>query len=194
MFSRTGFIALEEELASLMSEKRFLHSKAAADSSLSLVRQYGERLDLDLCYKTALLHDIAREWSDEDLFSYVKVHDLQLEQEEMEYPLLLHAPVGAHLLKGQGYEDPLSLAVRYHTLGSPAMGRLGLVLYIADYIEVGRTHLTDATRKALRSLPSLEMICLEILRMQQRYLLAKGKRPAGCSEDLKRFLLAGGRL
>ncbi len=194
MFSRTGSTALEEELASLMSEKRFLHSKATGDSSLSLVRQFKEKLDLDLCYKTALLHDIAREWKHEDLLSYVEMHRLQLEKEETKYSVLLHAPVGSHLLKEKGYEDSLCLAVRYHTLGSPAMGRLGLVLYIADYIEVGRTHLSDATRKTLRSLASLEMICLEILRMQEDYLLAKGKKPAGCSEDLKRFLLAGGRL
>jgi len=194
MSSKTGSIALEEELSSLMSEERLLHSKATCVTSLSLVHQFGEQLDLELCSQTALLHDIAREWADGDLISYAQEHHLALEQEEEDDPVLLHAPVGAHLLLKRGYESALCLAVRYHTLGSVHMGRLGLVLYIADFIEPGRTHLSDTTRKELRDLPSLEMICLEILRMQEPYLKKKGKTSARCSEELKHYLLAGKRL
>ncbi|MDY0289299.1 MAG: bis(5'-nucleosyl)-tetraphosphatase (symmetrical) YqeK [Sphaerochaeta sp.] len=194
MSSRTGSIALERELPSLMSEKRFLHSKATAESSLSLVLQYGEQLDRELCIQASLLHDIARQWGDEQLLSYAKEHCLPLEAEEKGDPVLLHAPVGAHLLAERGYESSLCLAVRYHTLGSVHMGRLGLVLFIADYIEPRRTHITDTTRKSLRLLPSLEMVCVEILRMQGRYLHTQGKKPARCSEELKRHLLAGKRL
>lgn len=194
MSSRTDSIALSEELSSLLSEERFLHSKATSVTSLSLVRQFGEPLDLGLCSQTALFHDIAREWTDGDLISYAEEHHLALEHEEEGDPVLLHAPVGAHLLMKRGYESSLCLAVRYHTLGSIHMGRLGLVLFIADYIEPGRTHLSDTTRKKLRALPSLEMICLEILRMQDVYLKKKGKTSALCSEELKRYLLAGKRL
>lgn len=194
MSSRTGFIALEEDLSSIMSEARFLHSKATAESSLSLVCQFKEQLDPELCYKTALLHDIAREWSDFELQAYAEKFSLHLEEEEREDPVLLHAPVGAHLLGEKGYESSLCLAVRYHTLGSIAMGRLGLVLFIADYIEERRTHLNETTRKDLRSLPSLEMVCLEILGMQELHLHKKGKPPARCSVELKHFLLADGRL
>jgi predicted HD superfamily hydrolase involved in NAD metabolism len=194
MSSRTGSIALEGELSSLMSEARLLHSKATSVTSLSLVRQFGEQLDLELCSKTALLHDIARECPDDDLLAYAEEHHLPLEQEEKGNPVLLHAPVGAHLLMKRGYESSLCLAVRYHTLGSVHMGRLGLVLFIADYIEPGRTHLSDRTRKELRAFPSLEMLCVEILRMQETYLQTKGKEPALCSMELKRYLLAGKRL
>lgn len=194
MSIRTGSIALEEELLSHLSEDRFLHSKATADTSLSLVRQFGEKLNLELCFRAALLHDIAREWKDEDLILYAEAHHLVLEEEERDDPVLLHAPVGSHLLASRGYENSLCLAVRYHTLGSVTMGRLGLVLFIADYIEPRRTHLSDLTRKALRELPSLEMICLEILRMQGPYLKGKRKEPARCSEELKLFLLAGKHL
>jgi len=191
MFSRTGSITLEEELSSLMSEARVLHSKETAATSLSLVSQFGEQLDRGLCSRTALLHDIAREWTDDDLLLYAKNHHLALEKEEEGDPVLLHAPVGSHLLMEKGYESSLCLAVRYHTLGSVHMGRLGLVLFIADYIEPGRKHLSDRIRKELRDLPSLEMICLEILRMQGLYLQSKGKETARCSEELKRYLLAG---
>ncbi len=194
MFSRTGSTALEDELSSLMSDDRLLHSKATSITSLDLVRRYGEPIDLNLCRETALLHDIAREWAAEDLISYADDHHLQLESEEEGDPVLLHAPVGAHVLFHQGYENSLCLAVRYHTLGSIHMGRLGLVLFIADYIEPRRTHLTDKIREELLSLPSLDMICLEILRMQETYLVAKGNHVATCSQNLKRYLLAGKRI
>lgn len=177
-----------------MSEKRFLHSKATALCSLSLLHQYKETLDHTLCFQAGLLHDIAREWKDEQLLLYAKAHLLSLEREEEGSPILLHAPVGSHLLEQRGYDSSLCLAVRYHTLGSRTMGRLGLVLFIADYIEEGRTHLTDRTREALRSQPTLEMVCLEILKMQEGYLMSKGKGLARCTEDLMRFLLAGGLL
>lgn len=191
MFSRTGFIALEERLSTQMSEARLQHSKATAATSLELVRRFGENIDIELCTVTALVHDIAREWKADELLSYAEEHLLMLQKEEVGDPVLLHAPVGADLLAHQGYDSTLCLAVRYHTLGSVHMGRLGLVLYIADYIEPGRKHLTDTMRKDLLGLPSLEMICLEILRMQDPYLKSKGKEPALCSQQLRQYLLAG---
>ncbi len=194
MFSRTGSTALEERLSSLMSEARFLHSKATAATSLSLVRQYQETIDLELCRKAALLHDIAREWKAKDLLSYAEEHHLALQKEEEGNPVLLHAPVGADLLLHKGYDSSLCLAVRYHTLGSVQMGRLGLVLFIADYIEPRRGHLTDETRKELLGLTSLELICLEILGLQEPYLERKKQEPAQCSLELRRYLQAGGRL
>ncbi len=194
MFSRTGSIALEEELACLISDGRFLHSKATSLTALALLHQYGEHIEPELCSRTALLHDIAREWASDDLLSYAQEHHLKLEKEEEGKPVLLHAPVGAHLLLKRGYEKELCVAVRYHTLGSVHMGRLGLVLFIADYIEPRRQHLTDERRSELLALPSLEMICLEILRMQETYLHSRGMEPARCSEVLKLFLLAGKRI
>ena len=194
MYSRTGFIALEKDLSSQMSEARLLHSKATAETFLTLVQQFKETLDYGLCTKTALVHDIAREWEDEKMLAYAQEHNLALEQEERGDPVLLHAPVGANVLVNQGYESSLCLAVRYHTLGSIHMGRLGLVLFIADYIEPRRTHLSVSTKHALLALPTLEMLCLEILRMQEPYLQTKGKALAGCSQELMRYLLAGKRL
>ena len=194
MSSSTGSIALEGELASLMSDDRLLHSKATSLTALGLVHQFGEQINLELCAKSALVHDIAREWDSEKLLSYAREHILSLEPEEEGDPVLLHAPVGAHLLLKRGYEKALCMAVRYHPLGSVHMGRLGLVLFIADYIEPRRMHLSGKKREELLCLPSPEMICLEILRMQEPYLRRKGKEPARCSEELRLFLLAGKNL
>ena len=52
---------------------------------------------------------------------------------------MLHGPAAAELLRREGVEDQgLLLAVAYHTLGHPDLGRVGFALYAADYLEPGR--------------------------------------------------------
>ncbi len=194
MSRHKDFTTLELELRSQLSEKRFSHSLAVAQTCLLLNERYKEHLDEDQMYLCGLLHDIVREWTDERLLSYVKEHQLVLEAEEMQYPVLLHAPVGAHFLSSLGYPVQLCTAVRYHTLGSVGMGRMGLVLYIADYLEPNRTHISEADREVLFALPSLDSVCLEILKRERAYLCAKGKPVSALSDELYRFLMGGGRL
>ena len=52
---------------------------------------------------------------------------------------MLHGPAVAELLRRQGESrTELLEAIRYHTVGSCAWGRLGRALYMADYLEPGR--------------------------------------------------------
>ena len=52
---------------------------------------------------------------------------------------LLHAPAAAGRLARDGVDDePLLLAIAYHSVGHPAFGDLGEHLYLADYLEPGR--------------------------------------------------------
>lgn len=194
MFSSTSYTELEEFLRTQMSEKRFLHSKKTAETCVTLAEQFHEDLSPSLCYLCGLVHDFVREWSNEKLVRYAQEHALVLEKEEMLLPQLLHGPVAAHLLQKEGYDPSLCLAVRYHTLGNVAMGRLGLVLFIADYLEPGRTHLAEVTRQKLLSLPSLEAICLQILYMQEAYFSKHEKCKAVSSSALETYLQGGGRL
>lgn len=54
---------------------------------------------------------------------------------------LLHGPAAAERLREAGVADePLVAAVAWHTLGHPDLDLLGRCLYIADYIEPGRTY------------------------------------------------------
>lgn len=53
---------------------------------------------------------------------------------------LLHGPAAAERLREEGVADaPLLDAIRYHTVGHPSLDRLGRALYLADYLEPGRT-------------------------------------------------------
>ena len=52
---------------------------------------------------------------------------------------MLHGPAAAERLIADGEtRTELVEAIRYHTVGSPAWGRLGRALYMADYLEPGR--------------------------------------------------------
>ena len=52
---------------------------------------------------------------------------------------MLHGPAAAERLRADGeVRDELLDAIRYHTVGSCAWGRLGRALYMADYLEPGR--------------------------------------------------------
>jgi 2-amino-4-hydroxy-6-hydroxymethyldihydropteridine diphosphokinase len=52
---------------------------------------------------------------------------------------MLHGPAAAARLGMDGEtRQELLDAIRYHTVGNPAWGRLGRALYMADYLEPGR--------------------------------------------------------
>jgi predicted HD superfamily hydrolase involved in NAD metabolism len=194
MSSDIDSTALEQWVRSHLSEKRFIHSLGVAHTCILLSKKYNERFDDDILYSCGLLHDIARQWTVNDLQRYAKEHRLTLYDEEMEYPVLLHAPVGASVLSEKGFDEQLCLAVRYHSLGSIHMGRLGLILYLADYLEPGRTHLNEEMRKELFSYSTLEALCLEVLSLEIAYLAEQGATLSSSARTLQEYLYKGGRL
>lgn len=66
---------------------------------------------------------------------------------------LLHGPAAAERLAGHA-DDELRDAVRYHTLGSPRFGTLGRALYLADFLEPGRTFEPAWTESLRRRMPA----------------------------------------
>lgn len=53
---------------------------------------------------------------------------------------VLHGPACAAKLQDAGVDDEeLLVAVAFHSIGHPSFGRLGEHLYLADYLEPGRT-------------------------------------------------------
>ncbi|MFW5950801.1 MAG: HD domain-containing protein [Gemmatimonadota bacterium] len=54
---------------------------------------------------------------------------------------MLHGPAAAARLRQDGVDDePLLLAIAWHTLGHPDFDPLGKALYLADYTEPGRAY------------------------------------------------------
>jgi HD superfamily phosphohydrolase YqeK len=64
---------------------------------------------------------------------------------------VLHGPAAASRLRADGVDDePVLLAVAWHTTGHPALDRLGRALYLADHLEPGRSYESEvnAARRA----------------------------------------------
>src|SRR5690606_32451701 len=69
----------------------------------------------------------------------------------------LHGPAAAARLRAEGVEDePLLDAIAYHTVGHPSLDTLGRALYVADFLEPGRTLLPE-WREELRGRMPMEL-------------------------------------
>ncbi len=184
---------LESELKGSLSEKRYRHCLAVAETCLALNERYSLHLDQRELYCAALMHDMVREYSREQLIDYALDHALTLFSEEREFPALLHAPVAASMLAGRGFSQQVCKAVRYHTLGSIHMGMMGLLVYVSDYLEPNRMHLQAGDRQHLLSCTTVEQLCLAVLERERSYLVSKGKQISSSGDELYRFLSSGGR-
>ncbi len=86
---------------------------------------------------------------------------------------VLHGPGVARRLREEGVEDEELLhAIAFHTLGSPAFGRLGMALYAADFLEPGRILREEWRSELRRRAPGeLEGVIREVLSARIRYLV-----------------------
>lgn len=90
---------------------------------------------------------------------------------------LLHGPAAAARLRDEGVDDePLLLAVAFHTVGHPDLDTLGRALFIADYIEPGRRY-EPVKLAALRArMPAaLQEVLREVLHARMSQLLREGR-------------------
>lgn len=156
------------------SESRFKHSMRTAKTAEYMCAIYGQNPKEG--YFAGLAHDICKEMRDQLLFSFVSRDGLPISELEYEKPSLLHGRAAAAMLKSDFgvNNEPLLEAVRFHTFGFPGMGDLAKIVYAADKIEPGRSHVTSEYHKKLFSLP-LNHLVLYVVKENMDYLKAKGK-------------------
>ncbi len=122
-----------------VSGPRLRHIKGVVQTSEKLASFYG--LPVSKVRLAAWLHDCAKERSKAEMLGWIKKSHGQLDRWEKKMPALWHplAAVGIALRKW-GIKDPGILeAIRCHTLGNPKMNPLAQVIFIADFIEPGRS-------------------------------------------------------
>lgn len=89
---------------------------------------------------------------------------------------LLHGHAAAERARQDGIQDTELLdAVRWHTTGHPSLGRLGRALYLADYLEPGRTFGPDLTRRLRARMPDdMDGVLRDVLSARVEHLERRG--------------------
>lgn len=148
-------IEIREKVRSDLSPSRFEHTLGVAYTAACMGMIYNE--DPLKCELAGLLHDCAKNMTDEELIFGCKNAGISLSREELLSPQIIHSIYGAWLAEtkfGIKDEDIIN-AVRYHTTGRASMSVLEKIIFIADFIEPLRTKapcLREARHLAFRDI------------------------------------------
>lgn len=129
---------LEKAVEERMSPDRFMHTQRVVACASELAKRWN--VDQHKARLAALLHDIAKDYLDDQLLNAARDFGIVLTEIERLSPSLLHGPVGAEIASrtfGVTDSDVLA-AIRYHTTGRAGMSRLERVIFLADLIEPKR--------------------------------------------------------
>ena len=139
----------------------------------ALMRTWAQQLGLpgdEVARWTAAgyLHDALRDADPDELRPAVPAEYSELPGK------LLHGPAAAERLAGQA-DDELVGAVRCHTVGSPKFGVLGRALYLADFLEPGRTFAPEWTESLRRRMPGeMEAVLREVVEARIGHVMRNG--------------------
>lgn len=131
--------AIEGIVKSRLGEKRFRHTLGVAEKAVELALRYGA--DSDKAYIAALLHDLAKPMDHSSMLMIAADSGIIFDNETLESADLLHGAIGAIVSEKEiGLSDTdILTAIRYHTTGRPGMTVLEKVIFLADFIEPGRS-------------------------------------------------------
>ncbi len=189
-----SYIELYNKVRAMIKPSRFTHSIGVADTASMLAERFG--LDKKAALYCGIYHDAYRYSCDSSTKDYCIENGWKVFPEEEQDSMLLHGTLAAiHFpIDAEGVPYSYQLAVRHHTLGSIEMCALGATIYIADYIEPNRKHLTDDDRNKILSNPTLEDMIISIMDMQREYFEREKIKEAGVSLELYEYIKRGGKL
>ena len=176
-----------------VKKSRYYHTLNVVDMALLIAPRFN--VNIESARYSAVYHDRYRNLSKRKILEACLKAKIKIEKEELAKPMLLHGALASIRMEEElGYaEDAWIRAVRHHTLGSVEMGTLGAVLYIADYLEIGRIHISEKVRENILALDSLEEMVLAILKREKNYRLKKGKELPTVSLTLYKYLEEGNK-
>ncbi|HHP7230636.1 MAG TPA: bis(5'-nucleosyl)-tetraphosphatase (symmetrical) YqeK [Xenococcaceae cyanobacterium] len=121
-----------------VSPKRLRHILGVEATCIQLARSH--QLNEQQAAQAGLMHDLAKFFPPQKLLKIAQDEAIAIDSICYHHPHLLHADVSAIVANQEfGIKDPEVLAaIQNHTLGSPEMGLLSCVVYVADAIEPHR--------------------------------------------------------
>lgn len=136
-----------------ITDKRYVHTLGVAETAVELAERFG--VDVKKAELAAIFHDYAKFRPKKEMMGIIVNQNMAKDLLDF-HSELWHAPVGAYLVEQEaGITDREILdAIAYHTTGRIGMTLLEKVVYLADYIEPGRSfpgvdEVRDIAKKSL---------------------------------------------
>lgn len=128
---------IKEDLKEILSEKRYIHSIGVMEMSEHLAKIYNE--DVEEAKLAGLLHDIAKEMSEEEMLNYLEKNNIEVTEVERINTKILHGKIGADIAKKKyNVSKKVADAIKYHTTTSVEMDMLAKIVFVSDKIELNR--------------------------------------------------------
>ena len=166
---------IKKDLKDSLSEKRYIHSVGVMEMAVELAKIYDE--DIETAKIAGLLHDIAKEMPEEEMFNYIEENNMEIDEIEKKNTKVLHGKIGADIAKKK-YEinDQIKKAIEYHTTTSPDMDLIAKIIYVSDKIELNRKN-EDYDIEYERELAKkdLDETLVYIIDSNIKSLISKGK-------------------
>ncbi len=178
---------LRRAMEKIQDGKRFEHTLGVEYTAAALAMRYD--CDVRKAQIAGLLHDCAKCLTDEKRLSICRKHNIPITTVEKKNPFLLHAKVGAYLARnkyGIKNQDILN-AICNHTTGRQNMSTLEKIVFIADYIEPGRTHAPNLAEVRKLAFVDLDKAFLRILEDTLDYLNDTGGDIDPMTEETWKF-------
>ncbi len=131
--------SIEEDIILNVGKRRYEHSMRVVAMARKLAKAHAE--NVKNAEIAAYYHDCAKFTDTDKLKKLAKELKVKATKDMKVAPQVIHGPVGAALAKskyGVKNEDILN-AIRYHTTGREGMSKLEKIVFLADYMEEGRT-------------------------------------------------------
>ena len=179
-----------EMLAKTLKPKRFTHTLGVESTAVALARLHDE--SPEKASIAALLHDMAKNRTDEDLLDICRKNAIDLHPNER-YISLLHAFSGSVLAREAypGLPEEIYTAIRYHSTGRPHMSTLEKIIFSADYIEPNRKPFQGLETARERTFADLDKGCILILEQTISYLKEKKQAIHPLTQETLEDLLRG---
>lgn len=131
---------IEQELQKLVTDKRYNHILRVRDKAIELAKIYNA--PTEIVEVGALLHDIAKYFSDEKSYSIIEDEYKYIFDNGFKINQVLHGfAAAAYAKKRFNITDEIILdSLRYHTIGRSEMTLVDKIVYLADAIEDGRNY------------------------------------------------------
>ncbi|HZK57949.1 MAG TPA: bis(5'-nucleosyl)-tetraphosphatase (symmetrical) YqeK [Clostridia bacterium] len=173
-----------------MSPHRYRHTMGVVDSAVCLAKKYD--VDAQTAYIAALLHDYAKDFSEEQTQVYISRNDLVVDEIMSNVYQLLHGKIAAHIAREQfniNDKDILN-AIEHHTTGRKRMSKLEKIIYLADFIEPGRDY---AGVEELRIVAEQDLDKAVLLALDNtiKYVISMGKLLHTNTIEARNTLLLG---